>query len=99
MPEPAYENFDLVIEPAGGGGYRARVLGSPVGETPAVPVTMPVCDLEIENFLLKVGRPRRGATRGEASPEVATIKAFGSRLFEAVFPDELRDVLERSIDR
>src|SRR4051794_17373801 len=98
MKEPTYENFDLLIEGDGGAGYRARVLDSPVGETQGVPVQLPFSDLEIENFLLKVGRPRRGGTRGESAPEVETVRTFGSRLFEAVFPDELRDVLQRSID-
>ncbi|WP_210505900.1 PQQ-binding-like beta-propeller repeat protein [Naasia sp. SYSU D00057] len=98
MREPTYQNFDLLMEADGAGGYRARVLGSPVGETRSFPVQVPFSDLEIENFLLKVGRPRRGGTRGDSSPEAETVRTFGSRLFEAVFPDELRDVLQRSID-
>ena len=66
MPEHTYVDFDLLIEPGEGGRYRARVLQSPMGETGPVSVTIPFSDLELENFLLKVGRPGRQATRGEA---------------------------------
>jgi hypothetical protein len=99
MPEHTYVDFDLLIEPAEGRTYRARVLNSPVGETRPVPVTMPFSDLELENFLLKVGRPRRQDTRGEASPEAAAVREFGGRLFDAVFRDQLRTALAASIDQ
>lgn len=99
MPEHTYIDFDLLIEPGDGGRYRARVLNSPVGETRPVSVTMPFSDLELENFLLRVGRPRREATRGEGSPEASAVREFGGRLFDAVFRDQLRTALAGSIDR
>ncbi|MGY1615293.1 CHAT domain-containing protein [Geodermatophilus sp. SYSU D00691] len=97
MSEHTYADFDLLIEPADEGGYRARVLHSPVGETRPVPVTIPFSPLELENFLLKVGRPRRSATRGEGSPEADAVKEFGGRLFEAVFRDGVRAALAGSL--
>jgi hypothetical protein len=97
MPEHTYADFDLLIERGNEGTYRARVLGSPAGETRPVAVTMPFSDLELENFLLRIGRPRREATRGESSPEAAAVREFGGRLFDAVFRDELRSALARSI--
>ena len=98
MPEHTYQNFDLLIEGTGAGGYSGRVLASPAGEVGPVPVTMPFSDLEVENFLLKIGRPRRHAVRGVNSPEAAAIREFGGRLFNAVFHDDLREALTRSVD-
>src|SRR3954454_18013017 len=98
MLERTYRNFDLLVEGTGAGGYRARVLASPAGETGPVPVVMPFSDLEVENVLLKIGRPRRHAGRGVKSPEAEAIRQFGGRLFDAVFHDDLRETLTRSVD-
>lgn len=97
MPQHAYLDFDLLIESVGPGSYRARVLKSPVGEIPSEPVTIPFSDLELENFLLKVGRPRRQAARGINLGEAAAVRAFGAQLFDAVFPDRLRNALASSL--
>ena len=59
---------------------------------------VPFSDLEIENFLLKIGRPRRNVRRVSA-PQVTAIKDFGGRLFETVFPAELRVNLAGSLSR
>lgn len=91
-----YEDFDLVIEQTPEGGYRARVAESPAGEASA-DFELPFSDLELENFLLKVGRPRRGTRRLE-SPEMAAARDFGGRLFGAVFKDDVRLCLRRSLD-
>ena len=98
MPQHGYLDFDLLIEPGSQGGYRARVLKSPVGEIPPVPLTIPFSDLELENFLLKVGRPRRQGVRGIKPPEVAAVRDFGAQLFDAVFRDRLRSALATSLD-
>jgi hypothetical protein len=78
-----YKDFDLLIEPDPHGHYRARVLQSPAGESPPVQFTVPFSPLELENFVLKVGQPRRG-TRGPGRPESAPLKDFGGKLYEAV---------------
>ena len=46
-------DFDVAIEPAGD-GFTARVFNSPVGQAAAT-FGAPFSDLEIENFLLRVG--------------------------------------------
>ena len=97
MSELAYLNFDLLIERAEP-DYRVRVLASPAGETRPVSFQVPFSDLEVENFLLKIGRPRRNVRRINA-PQVTAIKDFGGRLFEAVFPPELRVNLASSLSR
>jgi hypothetical protein len=92
----SYQDFDLLIEPGPPGSYRARVLRSPGGECAPVQFTLPFSGLELENFVLKVGQGRR-RTRGPGRPESAPLKDFGGKLYGAVFQDELRDALQRSL--
>ena len=91
-----YQDFDLLIEPDPPGGYRARALRSPAGESAAVQFTLPFSPMELENFALRVGLSRR-ATRGPGRPETAPLKDFGAKLYNAVFQNELRDILQRVI--
>ena len=108
MRELAYLDFDLLIERAGP-DYRVRVVASPAGETRAVSFQVPFFDFEVENFLLRIGRPRiyvgridappRGNVGGIDAPLVTAIKDFGAGLFETVFPAELRVNLASSISR
>jgi CHAT domain-containing protein len=93
-----YQDFDLLVEPGGPDAYRARVLHSPAGESAPVQFKVPFSPLELENLILKVGRPRR-STRGPGRPEVAPLKEFGDGLYSAVFQDEVRDMLLRSLSQ
>jgi hypothetical protein len=94
MDEIDYVDFDLLIERSGEGTYRARVLSSPAGQA-MQEVQMPYTGLELENFLLRVGKPRRGVRRLE-SPEMETVKAFGSKMFKSIFTDDLLSALRTS---
>ena len=96
MDEIEYVDFDLLIERAGENNYRARVLSSPAGQA-MQEVQMPYTGLELENFLLRVGKPRRGVRRLE-SPEMETVKTFGSKMFKSIFTDDLLNVLRTSQD-
>ena len=58
---------------------------------------MPFSDMELENFLLKIGRPRSGTRRLE-SPETEAARAFGSRLYGAVFATDVGRQWARSVD-
>lgn len=91
-----YQDFDLAIEVAND-GYRVKVLRSPAGEAEAN-VQMPFSALELENFLLRIGHARRGVRQG-GSPEVAATRAFGRRLFDAIFVGPVQDTLVRSLER
>ena len=51
-----YLDLDLLIERSGS-DYQVRLLSSPAGQTPPLPFHVPLSDLQIENFLLKIGRP------------------------------------------
>ncbi len=95
MAQITYLDFDLLIERAGE-GYRARVLTCPAGQATA-DFKLPFSDLELENLLLRIGRPRRGLRRID-SPEIQAARAFGERLFAAVFHDEVRACLRSSLD-
>jgi hypothetical protein len=90
----AYLDFDLLIQPAPE-GYRLRV-DSPAGQAVAH-FALPFSDLEVENFLLRVGRPRR-ATRRIDAPEDKAAKDFGARLFASVFEGEALVLLRSSLE-
>ena len=95
MAEIDYLNFDLQIERVGE-GYRARVLDSPAGQA-SNDFALPFSDLELENFVLRMSRTRRGVRR-LGSPELEAARAFGGQLFEAVFAGEVRGCLRSSLD-
>jgi hypothetical protein len=90
-----YRDFDLLIERAGQ-GYRAQVLDSPAGQATA-DFVLPFSDLEIENCLLRLGRPARSVRRLD-STEMSTAKTFGAALFNAVFSADVRACLRSSVD-
>jgi len=69
-------------------GYRAQVLSSPAGEASSDFVA-PFSDLELDNFVLRIGRPRR-STRRTGSPEMEAIKTLGKGLYEAVFTGDVK---------
>src|SRR5919197_5245126 len=92
----SYENFDVLLERIGEGVYRARVVHAPAGQGARVAFTHPFAPLELENFLLRIGRPRR-VVRSADSPESKAIKAFGQQLYGALFHDDLWVSLERSL--
>jgi N-acetylneuraminic acid mutarotase len=95
MPKLDYLNFDLLIENAAK-KYRARVIDSPAGQA-ATEFARPFSELELENFYLKVGRPRQGVRRLE-SPEMDAAQQFGKRLFDTVFSGEVYACFRSSLN-
>jgi hypothetical protein len=96
--ELTYLDFDVLLERVGKSRrkYRARVVNAPAGQTLPVVFTLPVTRLELENLVLRIGRPRRVVRRVDA-PETAAIKAFGGQLYRALFRDDLEVNLLRSL--
>ncbi|MGA2481885.1 MAG: TonB family protein [Candidatus Acidiferrales bacterium] len=94
-----YDDFDLQIEPAGR-KYRVRLLNAPTGQATAE-FALPFTDVEVSNFLNRIGQVRRTMRRVDA-PELGAAKEFGGKLFNAVFSGEmfaqLRGSMERAID-
>ena len=84
------------MEAVGDDSHRAAVTSSPAGETSTI-FKIPFSPLEIENFLLRMGRPRRGVRRID-SPEMYAAQTFGSRLYETVFAGEVGTAYRRSLD-
>jgi membrane-associated phospholipid phosphatase len=94
MPQK-YLNFDLDVKRADE-GFRATVIASPAGEA-SVTFAVPFTTLEIENLRLKVAR-NRTPTRG-AAPGGDAAKAFGERLFSAVFSGDVQRRFSASLQQ
>lgn len=90
-----YADFDLAIEQRADGGYRVRVLDSPAGEA-RVDIAFPFSPLELENFVLKMGGPRRGVRRLE-SPQAEMARQFGEKLFESILTGDVRTCWMQSV--
>jgi CHAT domain len=91
-----YLDLDLMFT-RGETGYRVQVLRSPAGDGQVAVFDAPFTELELENLTLKVGRFRARTRRVESAP-VAAAKDVGSRLYSAVFADEVHECLQRSLD-
>ena len=93
-------NFDLGIRATGGGtaSYTAYVANSPAGNADSI-FELPGADA-LENFLLKIGQPRRPVRRGDQTrPSFSDLaKSFGGNLFDAVFNADLGACLRSSGD-
>jgi len=90
-----YADFDLEIIRIARGRYQARVIESPAGQASAE-FRRPFSDLELENFVLKIGRTRTG-TRRLNSPEMQAAESFGKKLFDTVFREGVRECLTSSL--
>ena len=75
------------------GSYRILATG-PAGEALGR-FKLPFSEMELENFILKLGSPRRGRRRID-SPEMSLAKGFGSKLFDAVFEGDVRELFRSS---
>src|SRR6478609_6579668 len=93
-----YDNFDLLIETEGDGGYRARVIEAPTGESPTGTFRVPFEPTQLENLMLKLDPGRSDTRRVAADPQSQAALDFGSGLFEAVFSSDIRLAWARSID-
>ncbi len=92
----SFRDFDLRIERASDGSYRARLSNSPAGPADA-PFVAPVLGPEMENVLFREGGTRR-LTRSARNSESAAAREFGGRLFNAVFDGDVRACLRSSLD-
>ena len=93
----SYLDLDLLVE-AGGGRYRARVLDSPVGQA-THDFSLPFTAEELQALFLHVyevtSAPPSASARSGADTQV---RAFGSRLLDAVFDDQVGACVLRSMD-
>ncbi|MEA2002179.1 MAG: CHAT domain-containing protein [Actinomycetota bacterium] len=91
MAERTYTDFDVTLR-AVGAGYEAQV--SSVAGTGSHRFTLPFSDRELADFYSIFGG---AAVRRMESPQLERARAFGGRLFGAVFNDELDDLLASSL--
>jgi ABC-type branched-subunit amino acid transport system substrate-binding protein/tetratricopeptide (TPR) repeat protein len=90
-----YFNFDLGFTRGPEGRYVARVTSSPAGDG-SVEFEIPFNDLALENFYLKIGRPRHGV-RAAGSSEAKAAREHGETLFNAVFQGSVREAFSGSM--
>lgn len=90
-----YQDFDLSIDRIGD-SYRAKVIESPVGQAENT-FEFPFEPLELENFFLRIGQPRR-TVRRMGSDEGRAAESFGSKLYDSVLGGDVGIALLRSID-
>ena len=85
--ENSYFNFDVVIERSAE-NYNAQVIDSPVG-TASANFILPLSDLQLENYILRMGQTRQGKRLPFESSELKAVKQCGESLFDAVFTGEV----------
>ena len=91
-----YQELRIRFERTGDaeGGYRVFASG-PAGEA-AGAFRLPYSDVEVENLVLKLSRPRSGVRRIDSS-DLDLVRGFGGGLFDAVFSGRVRDVYRSSL--
>jgi hypothetical protein len=99
MASRTYQNFDLLLEAAEGGGFRARVTTSPLGECPSGRFTLPFDATQLENLLLKLDPGRSGTRRAGSDPQSQASMDLGGPLFESVFSEDIMLTWQRSQDQ
>jgi CHAT domain-containing protein len=98
MASRTYQNFDLLLEAAEDGVFRARVTTSPQGECPSGKFTLPFDATQLENLLLKLDPGRSGTRRAGSDPQSQASMDLGGPLFEAVFSEDIMLAWQRSQD-
>src|SRR5438477_13193772 len=83
-----YDELRLRIDRREGGSYH--VLASTRSAEASTSFDLPFNELEIENFILKVSRPR-GRRRIETSA-IGDARRFGDGLFKALFNGQIREL-------
>lgn len=87
---PIYDELNIRIQPREGNRYHT-LASAPDGSTASGTFVLPFNETEVDNFVLRVGRQRL-PVRSYRSAQMEEAKRFGSRLFEALMVDDVRDV-------
>src|SRR5262249_49969095 len=87
MAASEYHELRVRFERATDGAYRVSVSGT--GGEAVGTFRPPFSDLELENLVLRLGRPRGGVRRVD-SPDFELVRNFGGSLFDAVFAGRVR---------
>ena len=87
---PSYDELKLRIGPGEGGAYQVVAFG-PDGSTASNTFALPFDETQLDNFVLRIGRPRRGV-RAYRSSQMEDAKHFGAQLFDALINGAVHDV-------
>jgi hypothetical protein len=88
---PGYDELRVRIEQGPSeGSYRVLAFG-PGHSSASATFALPFDQTQLENFILKVGRTRRGV-RTFRSPQMQQAKLFGGELFDVVFQGDVREL-------
>ena len=88
-----YSELKVRIEGGDDDAFRVAAAG-PSGEAFGT-FRMPFSQVELENLVLRVSRPRQTVRRID-SPEMELIRRFGNELFNSIFQARVRDVYRDS---
>jgi hypothetical protein len=89
---PEYDELKLRIEHGRGDNYRVLAF-SPDGGTSSGAFSAPFSELELDNFILRVGLPSR-AVRGFSSSQMEEAKRFGAQLFESIMQGDIAEAYD-----
>jgi hypothetical protein len=87
---PPYDELRIRFHPVGDSRYRT-VATAADGSTASATFRVPFTDLELDNFVLRVGRQRLPSRRYR-STQMEEARQFGERLFEALMVEAVRDI-------
>ena len=98
MAARRYQNFDLSLEAAGDGSFRARVAYCPAGEFSPVLFSLPFEGTELDYLMLRLDPGRSGIRRSGGDSQRQAGADLGGVLFDAVFRDDVMLAWSRSQD-
>lgn len=87
---PPYDELRIRFHRAGEGRYRT-VATAADDSTASATFEVPFSELELDNFVLRVGRQRL-ARRSYRSKQMDEARRLGERLFDALMVEEVRDI-------
>jgi CHAT domain len=91
---PSYDELKLRIDRRTEGSYRVLAIG-PDGSTAEGSFSLPFDEVELDNFVLRIGAARRGV-RAYRSSHMEEAKRWGSTLFETLLQGDVREVYQRA---
>jgi streptogramin lyase len=87
---PEYDDLKLRVEPGDGDSYRVVAFG-PGGNTASGSFARPISQVELDNFILRVGLPRRHVRKYRSS-QMEEAKQLGTQLFESLLAEDVGDL-------
>jgi tetratricopeptide (TPR) repeat protein len=87
---PDYDELKIRVEPGQAEATYNVLAFGPEGSIASGTFTSPFTKIELDNFILRVGLPRR-SVRSFRSSQMEEAKRFGAMLFDALVKDDIRE--------